>query len=59
MTAEILAAASATRLSRLALSTVAPITAEAHLGYLLGELRGSVDDVAAIRPDLVGLALSS
>lgn len=34
-------------------------SAEGHLGYLLGELRGSVDGVAAIRPDLVGLSLSS
>jgi len=34
-------------------------SAEVHLGYLLGELRGAVDGVTAIRPDLVGLAISS
>jgi hypothetical protein len=33
--------------------------AEGHLGYLLGELRGSTEAVSAIRPDLVGLALTS
>jgi len=33
--------------------------AEGHLGYLLGELRGSVDGVTAIRPDVVGLGLIS
>jgi hypothetical protein len=34
-------------------------SAEGHLSFLLAELRGSVDGVAAIRPDLVGLAVSS
>jgi hypothetical protein len=33
--------------------------AEGHLDYLLGELRGSADAVSAIRPDFVGLALTS